>query len=77
MEKPRRAVIPTVMWPPLIGRYATNGSPVGRADATVVAPGAAVVTSIELKLSVVTPAINGWLGSKVWAVYSDESALVG
>jgi hypothetical protein len=51
-------VTPTVVWPPLTGRYATSELPL-LAAATSVAPEATVTTFWKLLLSVVTPAISG------------------
>jgi hypothetical protein len=50
--------MPTVVWPPLIGRYATSELPL-LAAATSVAPGAGVTTFWKLLLSSVTPAMSG------------------
>ena len=64
---PRKAVMPTVVWPPVIGRYATSELPL-LAAATSVAPGAGVTTFWKLLLSSVTPAMSGCPALKVPSV---------
>src|SRR4029077_8652514 len=61
---PTYAVTPTVVCPPLTGRYATNESP-KLSCATSVAPAASVTRFSKSLLSIVTPAISGCPALKV------------
>src|SRR6478752_92108 len=71
---PTWAVTPTVVWPPLTGRYATSDSPKPKLFwATSVAPEASVTMFARLLLRVATPDISGcpalW-GPSVNALFS-------